>query len=57
MLPGRESIRRNRKTIGDTFPVKTVDETAPQLLRVIDNATRESEGGQFMNFDGKKNAY
>ncbi|EIN06094.1 NAD(P)-binding protein [Punctularia strigosozonata HHB-11173 SS5] len=39
------------------IPVKTVDETARLLLNVIDNATRENEGGQFMNFDGAKNPW
>ncbi|EIN06059.1 NAD(P)-binding protein [Punctularia strigosozonata HHB-11173 SS5] len=38
-------------------PYKTVDETAVHLLNVIDNATREHEGGQFMNFDGVKNPW
>ncbi|EIN06074.1 NAD(P)-binding protein [Punctularia strigosozonata HHB-11173 SS5] len=36
---------------------KTVDETAPMLLKVIDNATQESAGGQFLNFDGAKNPW
>ncbi|EIN06060.1 NAD(P)-binding protein [Punctularia strigosozonata HHB-11173 SS5] len=33
---------------------KTVDEIAAPLLKVIGNATRESEGGHFLNFDGAK---
>ncbi|EIN06082.1 NAD(P)-binding protein [Punctularia strigosozonata HHB-11173 SS5] len=36
---------------------KTVDDTAALLLKVIDNATRENEGGQFLNFDGAKNPW
>ncbi|EIN06061.1 NAD(P)-binding protein [Punctularia strigosozonata HHB-11173 SS5] len=33
---------------------KTVDDTAALLLKVIDRATQENEGGQFMSFDGTK---
>ncbi|KAF8623181.1 hypothetical protein AX17_007506 [Amanita inopinata Kibby_2008] len=35
----------------------TPEAAAPQLLNLIDNATREKEGGEFMNFDGTKFAW
>ncbi|EIN06063.1 NAD(P)-binding protein [Punctularia strigosozonata HHB-11173 SS5] len=33
---------------------KSADECATQLLSVIDRATRDEEGGQFVNFDGER---
>lgn len=34
--------------------VPTAEGVADLLLKVIDNSTRENEGGQFIDVDGKK---
>jgi hypothetical protein len=31
-----------------------VEERAPALLKLIDNASREGEGGQFVKYDGTR---
>jgi NAD(P)-dependent dehydrogenase (short-subunit alcohol dehydrogenase family) len=39
------------------FEFKSVDDTVKYLLQVVDNATRDGQGGKFMNFDGKVNPW
>ncbi|EIN06098.1 NAD(P)-binding protein [Punctularia strigosozonata HHB-11173 SS5] len=51
----KASIEKGETAPGVEF--KTADDTAAFLLKVIDNATRENEGGQFLNYDGAKNPW
>jgi hypothetical protein len=41
-----------RELVNDIFTLKSADDTAPHVLKVVDNATREGQGGRFMNWDG-----
>ncbi|KII92800.1 hypothetical protein PLICRDRAFT_134710 [Plicaturopsis crispa FD-325 SS-3] len=39
------------------FSWQTVDESVARLLKIIDNATRENEGGQFVNHTGGRHGW
>lgn len=36
------------------IPTISVEESANGILKVIDNATRENDGGEFINWDGAR---
>jgi hypothetical protein len=51
----REILEKNeniRALATGPLAQKSVDDTAAYVLKVVDDATREGQGGRFMNWDG-----
>lgn len=42
------------KVLLEQFPAQTAEEAAKLLVDLIDKATRETNGGEFINVDGTK---
>lgn len=49
---GAEAARQVKEALGVDVPTITVEESVTGLLKLIDNATRESVGGKFVQYDG-----
>jgi hypothetical protein len=54
---GKAVAENDHNVQASTAGYKTVDETVPHVLKIIDIATRDGQGGQFWNFDGEKNPW